>query len=99
MKPDKGIGLWPIELGFFRDPFIENILKHKESIFFADYISETTTFLRFHFKCRLGKILNKKRFIQNCIQDLLYYASLENRFNLMRDVIQVSLNMLGILKK
>lgn len=97
-SPDKGIALWPFELGFFRNKFLEQTLHAKEAIFFVDYISETTTFLRFHFKFRFGNLIKKKEFLQSCIHSLLYYASLENRFHLMRDIIQLVLKMILLSK-
>lgn len=93
-SPDKGISIWPMELGFFKDKYIEDIFKDKEHFYFADYIHETTTFVRFHFKWRFDHVFLKKIIINNCIHDMLYFAYLEGRFFLMRDVITTSLNMI-----
>lgn len=94
-SPNKGIAFWPLELGFVRDEYLEQHFKNKEHVFFGDFITETTTFLRFHFKFRFYNLINKKRFLKHCIDDILYFASLENRFHLMRDVIFVALNMIN----
>jgi len=93
-SPDKGLSIWPMELGFFRDKYIEDTFKNMEYFYFADYIHETTTFVRFHFKWRFDKIFSIKTFISNCIHDMLYFAYLEGRFHLMRDIIITSLNMI-----
>jgi len=93
-SPNKGIGFWPLDLGFVRDEYLEHKFQNKEHVFFGDFITETTTFLRFHFKFRFGNLINKKLFLRHCIYDLLYFASLENRFHLMRDVIMVTINMI-----
>ena len=61
-SPNKGIAFWPLELGFVRDEYLEHHFKNKEHIFFGDFITETTTFLRFHFKFRFGNLINKKIF-------------------------------------
>ena len=83
-SPQYGTALWSDILGFFTTP--DNILLERPEIFFEDYVSETTTFIRFHTDYYYNYIFDDKfrlKFARNCIKELLKVASEHNQIDLV----------------
>lgn len=98
-SPQFGINLWPGHLGYFRNAKIEAILKQKESLFFTDFITETTTFLRYHIKFRFNHYFGlsfKKKFIFKVTRSLLLFGAQIHKLHVMQHSITNALDLIFI---
>lgn len=98
-SPQFGINLWPGKLSYVRIPVIEALLQPLVSLLFMDYITETTTFLRYHIKFRFDNMFNacfKKQFCRQVIECLLTFASSLQKMHTMKTGIETSLLLLQI---
>lgn len=100
-SPQFGINLWPGHLGYFRNKEIEEKVQTNVSLLFTDFITETTTFLRYHIKFRYNHMFHhgfKKIYILKVIKALLYFASTVNKVCVMQHSIENALNLILINK-
>jgi len=98
-SPQFGINLWPGHLGYFKNELIENIIRSKESLFFTDFITETTTFLRYHIKFRFNNYFGlsfKKKFIFKITHALLLFAAKIHKLHVMQHSIINALDLIII---
>ncbi len=98
-SPQFGIAFWPGKLSYVRLPTIESMLQPLVSSLFMDYITETTTFLRYHIKFRFDDVFNvafKKQFCQQVIECLLTFANSINKMHTMKTGIETALLLLQI---
>jgi len=98
-SPQYGINLWPGHLGYLKNETIENIVKEQLSIFFMDYIVETTTFLRYHIKCRYNHMFDikfRKKYLSAVIQCLLIFGKKNNKLHIMKSCIENTLKLIQI---
>ena len=98
-SPQFGIALWPGKLPYVRLPIIETIVQPLVSSLFMDYITETTTFLRYHIKFRFDHVFHitfKKQFCQQVIECLLSFTNSINKMHTMKNGIETALLLLQI---
>ena len=98
-SPQFGINLWPGKLSYVRLPTIENMVQPHVSLLFIDYITETTTFLRYHIKFRFNQNFNtafRKAFCRQVIQCLLKFAVSIKKMHTMKTGIQNALQLIQI---
>lgn len=98
-SPQFGINLWPGTLSYVRLQSIEQIIANKVSLFFMDYITETTTFLRYHIKFRFNDVFNntfRKTFCQQVIQCLLRFSQSIHKLHTMKTGIETALSLMQI---
>lgn len=94
-SPHFGFALWVFDLGFCRYDPICNILEKNTYVYFEDYITETTSFIRYHYDFRYNFIFKdefRKQFICLVIQDLLKFSASLGRKDLMASCIECALN-------
>ena len=98
-SPQFGINLWPGKLSYVRLPTIEKMIQPHVSLLFMDYITETTTFLRYHIKFRFNQkfdILFRKKFCRQVIQSLLMFSISIKKIHTMKTGIQNALKLIEI---
>lgn len=98
-SPQFGINLWPGALSYVRLQSIEQIVAKKVSLFFMDYITETTTFLRYHIKFRFNSVFNnnfRRAFCQQVIKCLLHFSQSIDKLHTMKTGIETALLLLLI---
>ena len=98
-SPQFGINLWPGQLGYTRCPEAEELLHSHVSLVFGDYITETTTFLRYHIKFRYNHIFDnkfRKLFLQKTIASLLHFAISIGKLHTMQTSIVNALKLIQI---
>lgn len=98
-SPQYGLSLWPHDVGFQHIPAMEKYLHAAPHHFFADYITETTTFLVYHIDFRFEDIFDKlfrETFLRQSIKNLLLVGVELGRSRLVQSVIKSSLLMLSI---
>ena len=98
-SPQFGINLWPGKLSYVRIPVVEKLLQPFVSSLFMDYITETTTFLRYHIKFRFDNMFHtsfKRQFCKQVIHCLLTFASSLDKMHTMKTGIETSLLLLQI---
>lgn len=98
-SPQFGINLWPGKLSYVRLPTIEEMIQPHVSLLFMDYITETTTFLRYHIKFRFNQkfdISFRKKFCKQVIQSLLKFSISIRKLHTMKTGIQNALELIQI---
>ena len=98
-SPQFGINLWPGKLSYVRLPTIEKMIQPHVSLLFMDYITETTTFLRYHIKFRFNQkfdISFRKKFCRQVIQSLLMFSISIKKIHTMKTGIQNALKLIEI---
>ena len=98
-SPQFGINLWPGKLSYVRLPTIEEMIQPHVSLLFMDYITETTTFLRYHIKFRFNQkfdISFQKKFCKQVIQCLLKFSISIRKLHTMKTGIQNALELIQI---
>lgn len=98
-SPQFGINLWPGKLSYVRLPTIEKMIQPHVSLLFMDYITETTTFLRYHIKFRFNQkfdISFRKKFCRQVIQSLLMFSVSIKKMHTMKTGIQNALELIQI---
>lgn len=98
-SPQFGITLWPGKLAYVRLPTIETLIQPNVSLLFMDYITETTTFLRYHIKFRFNKKFNsafRKQFCRKVIKTLLIFSSKIEKMHVMKTGIENALKLIQI---
>jgi len=100
-SPQYGFTLWPSTLGFVTLQEMTTLMKEKLHILFEDYITETTTFVRYHYECRFNTIFQsyKLTFLKAVVQSLITFGASMHRKHLMTDCIKSALNMIYTTKK
>jgi hypothetical protein len=101
-SPQFGINLWPGYLSYFRNNEIEGIVQQNVSSLFTDFITETTTFLRYHIKFRYNHLFNssfKKSYLSTVIKCLLLFASKINKIHVIQYSIKNALDLILINKQ
>ena len=94
-SPHFGFALWVFDLGFYRYKPICDILDKNTYIYFEDYITETTSFIRYHYDFRYNFIFKngfRQQFISLVIQDLLEFSESLGRRELIASCIECALN-------
>tara|TARA_B110000008_G_scaffold279089_1_gene324852 strand:- start:1379 stop:1990 length:612 start_codon:yes stop_codon:yes gene_type:complete len=98
-SPQYGINLWPGHLGYLKNETIENLMQDQLCVFFMDYIVETTTFLRYHIKCRYNDMFNnkfRKQYLLAVIQCLLIFGKKNNKLHIIKSCIENTLLLIQI---
>jgi len=98
-SPQFGISLWIHDLGFMKYPVLESILNQNTYVYFEDYITETTTFVRYHYEYRYDGMWDhafRMTFTKKIIKDILKFSKSIDRELLVASCIQCALNMLEI---
>ena len=102
-SPQYGFSFWPNQLGFVflkeMDIFFKN--KNKLHIFFEDFITETTTFVRYHNQYRFDYMFGGKfklQFIKNCVSSLIAFGDSIGIKWLMVSLLRSTFDMLYIRK-
>lgn len=98
-SPQFGISLWIHDLGFMKYPLLEDTLNQNTYVYFEDYITETTTFVRYHYEYRYDKSWDhqfRMAFAKKTIKDILTFSQSIGRELLVASCIQCALNMLEI---
>lgn len=98
-SPQFGITLWPGKLAYVRLPSIEKIIQPHVSLLFMDYITETTTFLRYHIKFRFNNKFNsgfRKQFCGKVIKTLLMFSNTIKKMHVMKTGIENTLKLIQI---
>ena len=93
-SPQYGTGLWHEILGFHSTPSI-SLIKTPE-YFFEDYVSETTTFVRFHTDYYYNDLFNgdfRLKLARNCIEELLYVAKQHKQLELIYHALEYVLQL------
>jgi len=101
-SPNYGFSLFVFDLGFYTYKKIEDILNEKTYIYFEDYITETTSFIRYHYDYRFNHLFDftfRLKFIKKIIADLLKFSESIQRKYLVSSCIECALNMLHIKAK
>ena len=100
-SPNYGFTLWPGTLGFIRIDGVSSLVKDKLHILFEDYITETTTFVRYHYECRFNTIFQSYKipFLKAVMHSLIQFGASIGRQQLITDCIKSALNMIYTSKK
>ena len=100
-SPNYGFTLWPGTLGFIRIDGVSSLVKDKLHILFEDYITETTTFVRYHYECRFNTIFQSYKipFLKAVMHSLIQFGASIDRKLLITDCIKSALNMIYTSKK
>ncbi len=95
-SPQYGFSLWPTALGFVKLQEVKDLLQNRLHIFFEDYITETTTFIRYHYECRFNYIFQsyKMLFLKQVVAALIQFGASISRQQLMTNCIKSALNMI-----
>lgn len=98
-SPQYGTSLWVHDLGFLKYSKIDDILQTKTFIYFEDYITETTTFIRYHYEFRYDHLFDysfRINFVKKVVKDLLHFSESIGRKEIITSCIRCALNMLEI---
>ena len=98
-SPQFGISLWVYDLGFIKYEPLESILSENTYVYFEDYITETTTFVRYHYEYRYDNMWNysfRILFAKKVMRELLKFGKSIKREFLISSCIECALNMLEI---
>ncbi len=101
-SPNFGISLFVFDLGFIRFAELEKLLHEKPYIFFEDFISETTSFVTYHYDYRFDYLFDhsfRMNLIKKIIENLLNFADRLKRKYLLSSCIKCALDMLLIKAK
>ena len=98
-SPNYGFSLFVFDLGFYSYDKVEKILNEKTYIYFEDYITETTSFIRYHYDYRYNHMFDhafRLKFIKKVVADILNFSNTIQRKYLVSSCIECALNMLHI---
>lgn len=100
-SPQYGFSFWPNELGFISLKAIDVFFQEESMlhVFFEDYITETTTFVRYHNQYRFDYMFGEAfrlQFIKKCISSLIEFGDSLGIKWLMISCIRSALDMLYI---